>query len=118
MLRCFRGLQKGKLRHGIWLMFPEDGLFIHGDRNELQPPRYTIADLEAWDNAGPSGFAFLPVEEIDIPEVLLELESWPELRYSLSLSLNAMGYSTNLLEPLEISCWPEGGDGVWEVACA
>lgn len=75
-VRCFRRRENGTLRHGIWVMtrkIGSRGLFVHGDRNEIQAPRYTVEELGSWVNGG-----FIDVDEITPAEVLAELLSWPE----------------------------------------
>ncbi len=68
-LRCFRRRDKGKIRHGVWVMTESTGLFIHGDRNEIQISRYNTATLEA-----DSAFT----EEISSEEALREIASYPD----------------------------------------
>ena len=50
------------------------GVFIHGDRNEMRAPQYSIADLERYAAVG----GWFPVEEITPDEVLQELANWPD----------------------------------------
>jgi hypothetical protein len=83
--RCFRRLRddgdEGK-RCGLWVMTRESGrrgAFFHGDREEIQAPRYTVEELGEWAAKG----GFLPVEELAPREALEELDSWPEGRDQL-----------------------------------
>lgn len=69
-VRCFRRAVSGSLRRGVWVMTGEArGLFVHGDRNEIQAPKWDIADL-----AGD----ILIAEEITPAQVLAEIANWPE----------------------------------------
>lgn len=72
MVRCFRRLPKGELRHGIWIMTRDSGArgaFFHGDRNEIQAPKWTVEELMA-----PGTFC----EPISQDEALAELANWPD----------------------------------------
>ena len=72
-VRCFRRRSKGELRHGIWIMTRKTGyrgMFIHGDYNEIEAPKYTVEDLAEWNG----GF----VDEISPEEALQEVSSWPK----------------------------------------
>ena len=48
IVRCFRGVAKGKIRHGIWIFTEPNGprkyrgAFFHGGRNEVQAPGYDV----------------------------------------------------------------------------
>jgi hypothetical protein len=71
-VRCFRRRDKGELRHGIWVMTKEArGLFVHGDHNTFDAPKWTVFDLE-------NGSMLCQVEEITPQQVLQELSNWPE----------------------------------------
>ncbi len=74
-VRCFRRLQDEPCnkRRGIWLMTEESGrrgVFFHGDREEVQGPRYTVEELA-------SGSVGFEVQEITPEATLIELSSWP-----------------------------------------
>lgn len=71
-IRCFANIERGKLRRGVWVMTDErQGVFIHGDRNEMQSPRYPISELI-------EDKAF--VIEVPLAFVLSEISEWPEAR--------------------------------------
>lgn len=75
-LRCFKRLPKGKIRNGLWVMEDERvGAFFHGDRNEVQTPRYRCSTLEKWTTE-PQLF---DVEEISVFEAMEMLKNWPEV---------------------------------------
>ncbi len=68
-VRCFQRLGNGKKRVGVWVITAQDGIFFHGDVDEVLPATYTAEQLAAAGN-----FAI----EIH-PEVALDrLASWPE----------------------------------------
>ena len=76
-VRCFRRLGDGNGRAGIWVMTRPSGYrgaFFHGDRCEIQVPRYTVEELgEFSSEAGGSDFC----EEITPDEVVETLdETW------------------------------------------
>lgn len=79
-VRCFaRNNEPGK-RRGIWVMTQPTGYrgaFFHGDRCEVQAPRYTVEELSEWAARGGAIFA---VEELSLREAMEELErgGWPE----------------------------------------
>ena len=83
LVRCFRRLRE-EGRCGVWAMTQglpgEDpkawGAFFHGDREEVQPPRYDLDDLIG--ECGDDDEWALGVEEITPGEALVELVSWPE----------------------------------------
>lgn len=75
-MRCFRRNDKGILRHGLWAMTEEAcGLFFHGDRDEIQTPRFTIKTLASFRNNGNQ--VWFEVTEITPSEALEELCDWP-----------------------------------------
>lgn len=82
IVRCFKRLDKGDLRHGVWIFTEPNGprlhrgAFIHGDRNEVQPPDYTVTDMESMAMCPEA--AFIQVKEITPEEALAEIENWPE----------------------------------------
>ena len=76
-VRCFRTADKGMVGYGVWLMTrphePDSyrGLFIHGERDELQAPEWTTAMLAA---GGRGAVEITPEEALQI------LERWPVAR--------------------------------------
>lgn len=79
-VRCFLRLRPadndcGK-RCGIWAMTGEKrGLFFHGDRNEVEPPHWSVAELvKQVEHPDP---LFFRVEEISPQQSLAELGDWP-----------------------------------------
>lgn len=81
-VRCFRRIPGGKLRHGVWLMTQPvgyRGMFVHGDKDEVEPPQFTVeqlaeGDMKAWKRLTD----LFRVEEITPEQALAELASWPE----------------------------------------
>lgn len=77
-IRFFKRMDKGKKRHGIWIMDTskkQRGEFIHGDRDEMQGPRYSLAELSKWSAEGGP----ISVMEISKREAVEELGgTWPE----------------------------------------
>jgi len=73
-VRCFRKLEQGRARPGIWIMTePHNlrsfrGLFVHGDREEFQAPDYSICQLDADEFCT----EITPQEAVDL------LEGWKE----------------------------------------
>jgi len=46
-IRCYRRERDDGVRCGMWLMIQEAvGIFFHGDRKEIQSPRFNVSDLE------------------------------------------------------------------------
>lgn len=84
IIRVFRRVPKGRLRHGMWIMNTSSnhkGDFVHGDRDETQHVRYTLPELIAMsENYLIGGPRFLDIEEIGLVQCLKELENWPEAR--------------------------------------
>ena len=74
-VRCFRKVEKGGVRRGLWLMTRPSGargVFFHGDHCEIQAPACRLEDFESGDTPWHT-------EEITPEEALAELEpSWPE----------------------------------------
>jgi len=79
-VRCFkRSDATGSLRPGIWIMTRPTGrrgMFIHGDRNEIQSPGYLVEELSEWSRIDEPG---IEVEEIT-PDDVIELfgDTWDE----------------------------------------
>lgn len=70
-VRCFRRTDKGKLRHGIWVMTQESrGLFVHGDHDSIDAPKWSVSELE-------NGLMSSDAEEVTPAQVLEELANWP-----------------------------------------
>lgn len=69
-VRCFRTREKGSKRHGVWIMTQNHrGLFVHGGRDEIQSPAWSVSDLlSGCGNA----------EEITPAQALQEVGNWPE----------------------------------------
>lgn len=82
-VRCFRRCGQGGLRAGVWCMEPDDdkGVFIHGSKNECQPPQYSLQQLSRWSQN--PGLAFIRVLEISPRAALRELEGFPEARTAI-----------------------------------
>jgi hypothetical protein len=77
-VRCFKRCERGKLRHGVWVMTRPSGargMYVHGDRNEIQAPAYTVETLQQMNGDF--------VEEITTDEALQLVESWPDAHSSV-----------------------------------
>lgn len=83
MIKCFVRLSLGEKRRGVWAMTGENrGTFFHGDRDEMQLPRYRLSDFME-----PDKFLY-PIKEISVTEALDELEGWSEAQDTLRSMVN------------------------------
>lgn len=71
-VRCFARERTDGKRRGVWLMTRREGYrgaFFHGERCEIQPPRWTVEELAAMHT------------EITPAEALAEMDNgWPEAK--------------------------------------
>jgi len=73
MLRCFRTASKGEKRYGLWIYTKERrGVFYHGDRNEVQAPKWNVGDVVKRFPDGAEGVEICP------RRLLMLLRDWPK----------------------------------------
>lgn len=73
-VECFRTLNVGRFRYGVWVMTRKTGsrgMFVHGDRCEVQAPHWTVEELRDGE---------AEAVPISCEQALKIVSNWPEVQ--------------------------------------